>query len=152
MVDRFGVVGIATLYGLDGPGIESHRGRDFPHPSRPAMGPTQPHIQWLPGLFPGDKVAERLALTTPPPHVCSRSDPSWSVVGSTLPYLCLEMGVYCHISSEWAWEFLGAFEKLRKAAINLVMSSVLPSACKNSAPTGRIFMKFDTCLFFEKSA
>ena len=28
-------VGIATRYGLDGPGIESRWGRDFPHPSRP---------------------------------------------------------------------------------------------------------------------
>ena len=37
-------VGIATRYGLDGPGIESLRGRDFPHLSRPALGPTQPPI------------------------------------------------------------------------------------------------------------
>ena len=34
--------GIATRYGLDGPGIESRWGRDFPHLSRPALGPTQP--------------------------------------------------------------------------------------------------------------
>jgi len=33
-------VGIATRYGLDGPGIESRNGRDFPHPSRPALGPS----------------------------------------------------------------------------------------------------------------
>jgi hypothetical protein len=51
-------VGIATRYGLDGPGIESRwEGRDFPHPSRPALGPIQPTIQWVPGLFPGGKVA-----------------------------------------------------------------------------------------------
>ena len=43
------VVGIATGYGLGGPGIESLRGRDFPHLSRPALGPTQ-----LP-VFPGRK-------------------------------------------------------------------------------------------------
>ena len=34
-------VGIATCYGLDGPGIESQWGRDFPHLSRSALGPTQ---------------------------------------------------------------------------------------------------------------
>jgi hypothetical protein len=37
-------VGILTHYGLDVPGIESRRRRDFPHPSRPAPGPTQPPI------------------------------------------------------------------------------------------------------------
>jgi hypothetical protein len=36
------VVGIATGYGLDGAGIESRWGRDFPHLYRPALGPTQP--------------------------------------------------------------------------------------------------------------
>ena len=39
------VVGIATGYGLDGPGIESRWGRDFLHLSRPALGPTQPPLQ-----------------------------------------------------------------------------------------------------------
>ena len=38
------VVGIATGYGLDGPGIECRWGRDFPHLSRPALGPTQPPV------------------------------------------------------------------------------------------------------------
>ena len=32
------VVGIATGYGVDGPGIECRWGRDFPHLSRPALG------------------------------------------------------------------------------------------------------------------
>jgi hypothetical protein len=34
---RNSVVGIATLYGLDGPGIESRWGRDIPYLSRPAL-------------------------------------------------------------------------------------------------------------------
>jgi hypothetical protein len=45
--------GIATRYGLDGPGIESRWGRDFPHPSRPALGPTQSPIEWVPGVYRG---------------------------------------------------------------------------------------------------
>ena len=46
-------IGIATRYGLDGPGIESRWGRDSPHQSRLALGPTLPPIQWVPGLSRG---------------------------------------------------------------------------------------------------
>ena len=65
-VGRDCAVGIATRYGVDGPGIESRWGRDFAHPSRPDLGPTQHPIQWVPGLFPGGKAAE--ALRSPPTH------------------------------------------------------------------------------------
>jgi hypothetical protein len=43
-------VGVATCYELDGAEIESRRGRDFVHSSRPAVRPTQPPIQCVPGL------------------------------------------------------------------------------------------------------
>jgi hypothetical protein len=42
-------VGIATRYGMDGPGIESRWGQDIPQPSTPALGPTQPPVQLVPG-------------------------------------------------------------------------------------------------------
>jgi hypothetical protein len=44
---------VATGYELDGPGIESRVGRDFSHTSSPAMRPTQPPVQWVPGLSRG---------------------------------------------------------------------------------------------------
>jgi hypothetical protein len=40
--------GVATHYGLVDTGIQSLWGRDFPHSSRPDLGPLQPHTKWVP--------------------------------------------------------------------------------------------------------
>jgi hypothetical protein len=87
------VVGIATGYGLDSPGIESRWRRDFPHLSRPALGPTQPPVEWVPGISRGIKRTGRGA--DPSPLLVPRSrkrvelylyspyGPSWLVTGWT---------------------------------------------------------------------
>jgi hypothetical protein len=59
-------VGIATGYGLNDPGIESRCGRYFPHLSRPDLRPTQPPVQWVPGLSQGIKSGRGVTLTPHP--------------------------------------------------------------------------------------
>jgi hypothetical protein len=102
------VVGLATGYGLDGPGIESRWGRDFPYLSRPTLGPTQLPVQWVPGPSGGGKERPgRDADHSPPfsavgqervelylyipygPFGLHRS--SMHVQGCTLPFVCICM-------------------------------------------------------------
>jgi hypothetical protein len=55
LVSRDSSVGIATAYGLDdrGVGVLVPVGsRIFSTSSRPALGPTQPRIPWVSGVFP----------------------------------------------------------------------------------------------------
>ena len=59
-------VGIATGYGLDGPGFESRWGRDFRHLSRPAMGRPQSPVNGY-RVFPGGKDQPRRDADPSPP-------------------------------------------------------------------------------------
>ena len=81
--------------GRSGDRIPEGGGRDFPHRFRPSRGPTQPPIQWVPGLSRG-YCGRGVALTTHPPssaevkervelYLYSTSGPSWPVLGWTLP-------------------------------------------------------------------
>jgi hypothetical protein len=86
-------VGIATRYGLDGPGIESRWGARFSVPFQTGPGAHPAPIQWVTGTLPGgksagpwrwpptpssDEVKERVEL-----YLYSSSGPSWPVVNFT---------------------------------------------------------------------
>jgi hypothetical protein len=84
MVARDSVVGLATRYGLDDPGIESRWRRDLrTRPDRP-WGHNQPPIQWVQRPARGGdqpspysaEVKERVQL-----YICSLYGPSRPVLG-----------------------------------------------------------------------
>jgi hypothetical protein len=89
-MDRDSSVGIATRYGLDGPGIEPRLGARF-------SARTQPVSYTIgTGSFPGVKRTAR-SVDHPPPsraevkervelYLYSPSGPSWPVLGWTLPF------------------------------------------------------------------
>jgi hypothetical protein len=54
-VDRDSLVGMAIRCMLEGRGIESRWRRNFRHPPRPALGPSQRPAKWVPCFSPGEK-------------------------------------------------------------------------------------------------
>ena len=99
-------VGIATCYGLDGPGIESRWGARFSAPIQTSPGTHPAYCTMGTGSFPGVKRPGR-GVDHPPPsnaevegrvelYICSPSGPSWPVTGRTL--LCFTYGLYLSYS------------------------------------------------------
>jgi hypothetical protein len=94
-VGRDSLVSISSGYGWT---VESLCGRNFPHPSIPALVPTQHPLQWVPVLFPEGKAAETWCWLPTPSCTevkesvelylspVSLSGPSWPVLGWTLPF------------------------------------------------------------------
>jgi hypothetical protein len=67
----------------------------FSKPSRPALGPIHPPVNWVPGPFPGSKAVGAGLKHIPPSsaevkqivelYVCPSSGLSWPVVWRALP-------------------------------------------------------------------
>jgi hypothetical protein len=79
-------VGLATGYGLDGPGIESRWGRDFSHTFRPAPGAHPASCTMGTGSCPGVKRPGRGA--DHPPLLAPRSNMSSAIPLLPLWALC----------------------------------------------------------------
>jgi len=58
--------GIGTGYGQGGLGIGSLWGKYFPHSSRQGLGPLQPPVQVVPGLFSRGKASRAWRLPHTP--------------------------------------------------------------------------------------
>jgi hypothetical protein len=94
-------VGIATDYGLDGPGMESRWGRDFSHLSRPVLG-----LLYIGYRVTGGKVGGAWCLPSTPPSADVGNEksyylycplgPSWPVIGWPL-HLYRELHKYITI-------------------------------------------------------
>jgi hypothetical protein len=116
-------------YMMDDAGFESRYGEEFfssPKRTDKPWSPPSLLTQWVPAFFPGGKAA----------GACSRQYECTSTSAHPTRLQCLDREYF---------RFLSALEKLRKANVRFIVPvSVRPSAQNNSAPTGRIFIKFYT--------
>jgi len=107
--------------------------------SRPALGTTHAPIERVPALFPRGKTAVAWGWPVSPSSATDKSEWSYASLYASLASIGTNLNLFF---------FLFAFAKLRKAAISFGISIRL-SAWNKSAPTQRIFIKFDTRGFLE---
>jgi len=83
---------------MDGPGFEFRWGRHLPHLSRPALGSTQPPVQWVPGFSRGKERTERNVDPSPSSSAVVMKDyiytsiPPMGHTACTQPVQCLYKG------------------------------------------------------------
>jgi len=70
-------VGIVTDYGMDGPG-SNPGGHEIFRPSRPALGPTQSPVKWVPALSGGKVRPVRAADHSPPSSAAVMEEESYN--------------------------------------------------------------------------
>jgi len=126
-------VGIATRYGLEGPGAECRWGRDFPHLSRPTLRPTQPPIQWVLVSFTGVKRpgGGGVALTTHPSsdevkervdiYLYYPSGPSWPLLGWIIIIIIIPNKLYKIQRTNGGWTSRGCVQGFE--VVTLVQAS-----------------------------
>ena len=95
------------------PGIESRWGRDFPHLSRPALWPTLPTIQWVPGLSQG-KIAGAWCWPSAPSSAVVEINYSVELYGGWRIYVNLNERRKNRLKFYSRYYFLICMEWLRK--------------------------------------
>jgi hypothetical protein len=141
-VGRDNVIGIETRSGLNGCKIPMK----VPHPSTPALGPTMPPIQRLPGDF-RESCGRGVALTTHPPppsssevtetvqlYLYSPSGPSRPVPGRIFLYFSTSKRSACSMRVHAA---LHALHKKWYSAHKIMVACVAYSSSTSSTPPGR---------------
>ena len=125
-----------SLSAIDGDELQLYAHTSFP-PIRNSLVPVELEAVWAPQTV-------WMFWTTLKEIYVLRHTVCWRVLYGSEDKRRFVTGITV---TDW---LLGAFSKLRNVTISFIMS-VRPSACNNSAPTGRIFIKFDIRIFLEKT-
>ena len=126
-MDRDSSVGIASRCGPYGPGIESRWRRDFPHPSRTALGPTQPPIPRVPGPYRGKATGAR---RYPPPSSAEVKERVQLYIYSPFwPFVSCYRAIFTFIST-----FTFTTSRALYSSPNCLSVIFLHIPCSNSGP------------------